>query len=471
MPHSVLTDDVFARQDIKDVELILTAFRTLLLLVIFVAPLVFGVENPFEIFDRREIVLMGVAGIYNIAMGVSSLRPSRFGVRRSLIVTMDMSLIAAWMQFTGRWELMSFYYVVVVVAAMWYRVLGGVVVAALCDFLFLLIWGRAAADTTRLVPPPFTSSMAINVVLLFVVGALAGYIAEAQERERERRLERELLIANYQQEIDVSSQLQPLLMARFENHPGLDLGTAMQTARGAGGGDYLDALVLEDGKTLLCIADVSGKSVRAQARVPLLKYSLRALAPLHESPADLMEQLQRTLTPDLQPDLYIAVCLIVLDPEFKTLTWCNAGHIAPLQVRRGAAQTAGSPKARISAASVRALETTSPALGLFPEIPPREKSFEWRPSDTLLLFTDGLADALSFGGEADGETQVHKLAARLENPEINALEAAQELVDLAASALGDKPFIAKHFTLGENLVGDGARRDDVAVLIARFRSL
>ena len=456
MPQTALHDDAFARQDIKDVELILTAFRTVLLLVIFAAPFVFGVENPLDQFDRREIMLMGVAGIYNIAMGVASLFPGRFGVRRPLIVAMDMLLVAAWIQFTARWELVSFYYVVVVVAAMWYRVLGGVIMAALCDFLFLLIWGRAASDVMQQRPPIFTASMAINVVLLFVVGALAGYIAEAQERERERRLERELLIANYQQEIDVSSQLQPLLMARFEKHPNLDLGAAMQSARGVGGGDYLDALVLAGGKTLLCIADVSGKSVRAQARVPLLKYSLRALAPLHDQPAELMAQLQKTLTPDLQPDIYIALCLIVLDPEHETLTWCNAGHIAPLRVRRGA---------------IGALETTSPALGLFPEIAPQQKSLGWQPKDALLLFTDGLADALSFGGAVDGEVQVLKLAARLENPDIAAPEAAQELVDLASSALGDKPFIAKHFTLGEKLAGHQARRDDVAVLIARFRGL
>lgn len=450
MPPVNLADDVFERQDIQDVELILTAFRTLLLVVICAAPFILGVESSFE---TREILLMGIAGAYNIAIGVSILSPGRCHVRRSLIVLMDTALIAAWMHFSGRWELMSFFFVIVVVAAMWYRVLGGVLAAAGCDFLFLLLWGRAAADISVVTPPAFTAQMAINVVLLFVVGALAGYIAEAQERERTRRLERELLIANYQQEIDVSSQLQPLLLARFEPQPGLDIGAALQSARGAGGGDYLDALPLGNGQVLLCIADVAGKSVRAQARVPLLKYSLRALAPLHHSPAALMAHLQRTLTPDLQPELYIALCLVVLDPESGVLTWCNAGHIAPLRVR---------------GEQIHALDTTSPALGLFPDIAPLELSLPWQRGDALLLFTDGLADALSFGGAADGETQVETLARRLSNPQIPASEAAQELVDLAASALDDKPFIARHFTLGEHFVSQGTRRDDVAVLVARF---
>ncbi len=451
MPLVSPADDAFEREDIRDVELILAAFRTLLLGVICAAPFVFGVESSF---DTREIALMAVAGVYNIAMGVGSLFPARFAVRRPLIVLMDAALIAAWMHFSGRWELMAFNFVVVVVAAMWYRVLGGVLAAAGCDFLFLLLWGRAAADIAIQRPPVFTAAMAINVVLLFVIGALAGYIAEAQERERTRRLERELLIANYQQEIDVSSHIQPLLLARFEPDPDLDIGAALQSARGVGGGDYLDALPLSNGKTLLCIADVAGKSVRAQARVPLLKYSLRALAPLHHRPADLMAQLQTTLTPDLGGELYIALCLVVLDPQNHTLLWCNAGHIAPFQVR---------------GEQILALETTSPALGLFPDIAPLEMSLPWQRGDALLLFTDGLADALSFGGAADGEAQVQKLAMRLANTGIAAPEAAQELLDLASAALDDKPFIARHFTLGEKLVGSGKHRDDVAVLVARFR--
>jgi serine phosphatase RsbU (regulator of sigma subunit) len=452
-PESPVPDE--ARDDIKDVELILTAFRTLLLLVIITAPSLLHIQ---VVLEPREIVLMGLAGIYNIGMGIASLLPGRYGVRRPLVVAMDTMLISVWIHFSERWELASFYFVVVVVAAMWYRVLGGVLAAAICNFLFLFMWGRVAADISLQRPPIFTSDMAINIVLLFVIGALAGYIAEAQEREREKRLERELLIANYQQEIDVSAQLQPLLISRFENNSILELGTAMQTARGAGGGDYIDALPLPDGRTLLCIADVAGKSVRAQARVPLLKYSLRALAPLNPEPAALAARLQTTLAPDLQPELYIALCLVVLDFEAHTLRYCNAGHIAPLHVR----QVGPVPQ-------ITALETNSPAMGLFPEIDPVAREMSWKPGDALLFFTDGLADALSFGGVADGELQVHKLAGRLVHPDVpSAPEAAQELVDLAIAALDDKPFIARHFTMGEKFVGTGVHRDDVAVLVARF---
>ena len=456
LKSTVTAPDFPDRDDIKDAELILTAFRTLLLLAIFFAPVVFAIERRF---DGGEWVLLGLAAIYNLAMGISSLFPTRYGVRRPLILAMDSLLITVWIHLTQRWELMSFYFVVVVVAAMWYRVLGGVLAAAICDFFFLFLWGRVAADSNFFTPPIFTAAMAINTVLLFVVGTLTGYLSEAQERDRERRLERELLIANYQLEIDVSSQLQPLLLERFGNHPHLDLGAALQSARSVGGGDYLDALPLPDGRTLLCIADVSGKSVRAQAHVPLLKYSLRALAPLHSDLADLTRKLQNALLPDLPPELYIALCLVVLDSESEQLCWCNAGHIAPLRVRRSE-----------SGPQIVALENTMPALGLFPEIEPQARQLDWCVGDVLLFFTDGLADALSFGGAVDGEMQVQKLAARLgQSVPLSSEEAAQELVDLAVSSLDDKQHAAKHFTLSERISAQ-VHRDDVAVLIARYRS-
>ena len=113
-------------------------------------------------------------------------------------------------------------------------------------------------------------------------------------------------------------------------------------------------------------------------------------------------------------------------------------------------------------------QVAPPALGLFPEIAPTESTARWERGDALLLFTDGLADALSFGGEIDGEDQVHKLAKRLNQPDIAAPEAAQEILDLASAALNDKPFLTRHFPLGERLAPKTTHRDDVAVLVARF---
>jgi serine phosphatase RsbU (regulator of sigma subunit) len=339
--------------------------------------------------------------------------------------------------------------------------------------------------------------MAINTALLILVGCLVGYIAEAQERERERRLEDQLLIANYQREIDLSSQLQPALMATqlmgldaplasgVETSAGqsggdLQIGAAMKSARQLGGGDYFDLIPLPDGCSGLCIADVSGKSVRAQARLPLLKYSLRALAPLYAQPDRLLERLNETLAPDLQPELYIALCYIVLDPRRQTLTWCNAGHIAPLLLSPSSAdpdQSTLIEPQTIENTSIVPLDTDGPAIGMFPELAYEARTRPWLPGDQLLLFTDGLTDALSFRGSEDGEEQARKFAQRLgREANRDPREVAQELVDMAVavldeatpleraqSALLQTPF---KYDQPEDAV-DAKHRDDIMVVIAR----
>jgi len=468
----------------QDAELTITAVRTVVLLAALAVPTLLDGSKGYQ---REEIWLAVVAGFYNMAAGLSCLWPGRYGLRRPFILAMDMTLITFWIHVSRQWELFPFYYVVVVMAAMWFRVFGGVVAAAFCNFFFLFLWGHAAADDMMSSVMVFTTAMAINSTLLFLVGCLVGFIAEAQERERQHRLESQLLIANYQREIDISSQLQPLLMSPGWNEGAatdssvafpvaqidstLDIGAAMKLARTVGGGDYFDVISLEGGCTALCIADVAGKSVRAQARIPLLKYSLRALAPLYPQPDVLVKRLNETLAPDLQPELFIGLCYIVLDPHHQTLTWCNAGHIAPLLIAHDT--------------KIVALETLGPALGMFPGMAYTARSLPWCPSDQLLLFTDGLVDALDdvHGLDGDGEDAVMRLAAQLavapQDPQRTPRVVAQEVVDTAVAAL-EKSSHSSHLLsrLGtpDNLT-DGApsdaasaHRDDITVVLARYKT-
>jgi serine phosphatase RsbU (regulator of sigma subunit) len=396
-----------------------------------------------------------------------------------------MMLVTLWIRLSGQWELFPFYFLVVVVAAMWFKVLGGALAATFCNFFFLFLWSRAAADPELEHIPVFTTSMALGTLLLFLVGCLVGYIAEIQDKERERRLESQLLVANYQREIDLSSQLQPLLFesqnqnAQSPGAQNLDIGVATKAARELGGGDYVDAIALGEDKTLICIADVSGKSVRAQARLPLLKYALRALAPLHHDPADLVKNLNETLAPDLQPELYIAFCCAVIDGKLGVLRWCNAGHIAPLVVRNSLQGNNNEGDILI-----QPLETCGPPLGLFPEREYSGCEIKWHEGDQLLLYTDGLSDALSFNNTEDGEAQVRRLAARLSQETQRPIdEVADDFIALAGAALEAADELPERLRAGfisslknlrapatpSNAEGAG-HRDDITVVVVRAKS-
>ena len=504
-------------------------FRTIVLVTALFVPRLLNGLVPIA---TPLIWLAATAGAYNLVVVGAYFWRGRLSLRRPFIIAMDLMLITLWIRLTSAWGLFPLYYVVVVVAAMWYRIWGGVLTAFCCNFLYVMMLMRSIIAYGQDISPNGTSpslhdtfylmanlpflgtGFALNVALLFLIGSLVGSLALAQERERTRRLEEQLLLANYQREIDLATQMQPLLVAHewftpdeiqgetpdetreptstnaseaaslpvsnallsdvllseealslsnalsstrsplqapellprtrttIASQARVRLGATMQTARDFGGGDYFDFIPLENGRSALCIADVSGKSVRAQARLPLLKYALRALAPLYSEPETLITRLNQTLAPDLQNDLFIGLCYIVLDPRANRLQWCNAGHIAPLLLPSHALD-----EKNRAIPELTALETLGPALGLFPETQYESKSASWRPGDRLLMFTDGLSDALSYRGREDGEEQIRHIALAMEASFwLEPQSVAQTFLALAQDAFEDRDTLLSRFS-------------------------
>ncbi|MEO6906458.1 MAG: SpoIIE family protein phosphatase, partial [Abditibacteriaceae bacterium] len=384
-------------------------------------------------------------------------QPDRYGLRRWLIVAMDMMLITLWIHVSGQWNLFAFYYLVVVVAAMWFRVAGGVLAAILCDFFFLFLWLRMAGNPAVTHPPGFTNFMALHLLLLLLIGCLVGYIAEIQERERQARLESQELVDNYQREIELSSQLQPLLADKINiDRKALEIGSATATARPFGGGDYIDCITLPDGRISLCIADVSGKSVRAQARLPLFKYALRALAPLHKDAGELMVQLNAMLLPDLQPELYITACYVIIDTENKLLNWCNAGHVPPLLCAEN---------------NITELPASGPALGMFAESTYQSSSAPWQPNDCLLLYTDGLTDAIKTS-EDDTDKLQSMWKELITEPTLTIQEMVDVLLGEAQASLKKDALSRKQKVHPQNweknvAATSGSHLDDITLLLAK----
>lgn len=428
----------------REAELVVVIFRTIVLLLALLAPGLVGIPGQY---NSQEAWLAALAGMYNIMSAMSCARPDRYGLRRWLIVAMDMMLITLWIHVSGQWNLFAFYYLVIVVAAMWFRVAGGVLAAIFANFFFLFLWLRMAARPEMIRPPSFTSYMALHMLLLLLVGCLVGYIAEIQERERQARLESQELIDNYQREIELSSQLQPLLADEINiDRKTLEIGSTTATARPFGGGDYMDCIVLPDGRVALCIADVSGKSVRAQARLPLFKYALRALAPLYQDAGELMQHLNTLLLPDLQPELYITACYVIIDTENNLLNWCNAGHVPPLLWSEN---------------STTELPASGPALGMFAESTFKSSTAPWQPADSLLLYTDGLTDAIKTS-EKDEEKLQLMWQELITEPTLTAQEAVDVLLGEAQMAL------AKNASSGKAAPNNnGSHRDDITLLLAK----
>jgi serine phosphatase RsbU (regulator of sigma subunit) len=189
---------------------------------------------------------------------------------------------------------------------------------------------------------------------------------------------------------------------------------------------------------------------------------------LHPEPAELVMRLNETLAHDLSAELYIAFCCVRIDSELGVLHWCNAGHIAPLLVHCDDRDNC----------STRPLEANGPPLGMFPELEYTAGEAKWQKGDHLLLYTDGLADALSYNDTEDGEAQVKTLAARLSHESTRpASEVAQDFIALSGTALEAaetlperlrSQFVALRPHRQEQST-PSTHRDDITVVVARAK--
>jgi sigma-B regulation protein RsbU (phosphoserine phosphatase) len=162
------------------------------------------------------------------------------------------------------------------------------------------------------------------------------------------------------------------------------------------GGDYFDVFSFSERRVGLCIADVSGKGMPAALLMSNLQAVVKALASENTSPKDLVEKVNRVMCSNTTEAKFITLFYGLLDVDGKTLRYANAGHNAPILTRKDGAQ-------------VR-LEEGGLILGIFQERSYEEGEIELRPGDRLVMFTDGLSEAVDGEGEEFGEERVVELS-------------------------------------------------------------
>ena len=158
------------------------------------------------------------------------------------------------------------------------------------------------------------------------------------------------------------------------------------------GGDFFLLARLDADRTAVLIGDVSGHGYQA-ALVMALSLSAAAIhVQAAFDPAIAMEAVRRSLADELSStDMSLSLCYALIDARSRELRFANAGH--PHAFRLGG----DGQCARLTA--------TVPPLG-FSDEPIVDVAMPWRDGDRLVLFTDGLTDALDERGRRLGEDAV-----------------------------------------------------------------
>src|SRR5216683_1185036 len=194
------------------------------------------------------------------------------------------------------------------------------------------------------------------------------------------------------QEYAEAREIQQALMPKeIPQMPGLEISGSWRPARIVGG-DYFDVFKFGASRLGLCIADVSGKGMPAALLMSNLQAVVKAVAAENTSPKELVEKVNRVMWRNTTEAKFITLFYGLLDIDCKTLQYANAGHNAPVLTREDGVQ-------------VR-LELGGLIVGAFEESVYDQGEIDVRPGDRLVMFTDGLSEAVDRNGEEFGEKRL-----------------------------------------------------------------
>jgi phosphoserine phosphatase RsbU/P len=176
------------------------------------------------------------------------------------------------------------------------------------------------------------------------------------------------------------------------------------------GGDYYDFIQFDNGQIGMAVADVAGKGFSAALLTFMIHAFLRSqtiassTSAYSASLANIASSLNRLLFASTSSSSYVTFFYAQYDEQTGRLSFVNAGHNPPFVLHAN-----GGSAARTSNGSVMRLTAGGPVLGLFKECPVEERSFELRPGDFLLAYTDGAIEAVNRTGEEFGEERLLNL--------------------------------------------------------------
>jgi sigma-B regulation protein RsbU (phosphoserine phosphatase) len=199
---------------------------------------------------------------------------------------------------------------------------------------------------------------------------------------QEQRLERDLAMAR-------EVQLRLLPPAKPQ-HKHAEFSSRFIPARTIGG-DLYDFISYDPNRSAIALGDVSGKAAPAALYAALVSGIMRSSANQLLSPSELLESLNDALQERKLDSQYVAMLYGLWNDENRTLQIANAGAVQPLFCRSGEVET---------------VHAEGFPLGMFPNVKYEEFSLSTQPGDSLIFFSDGIADAQNSDGDMFGDDRL-----------------------------------------------------------------
>jgi len=236
----------------------------------------------------------------------------------------------------------------------------------------------------------FTEDHLKVLTTLASVAAIRVENARLVEARLEReRLERELALAS-----EIQQRFQPTAPPQVDGYELQGISFPCYEI----GGDYYDFIERDDGRLVIALGDVSGKGTAAALLMSSLHAAIHAQSASHNTLSATISAVNRYLADNIPANRFVTLFYAELDPDSGALSFLNAGHNPPLIVH--------------SAGTVEQLASGGLPLGIKPDAEYREGRTQLQRGDVLVIYSDGVTEAVSPTGEEYGATRLYEVVSR-----------------------------------------------------------
>ena len=237
-------------------------------------------------------------------------------------------------------------------------------------------------------------------------------------------------------DLAIACEIQQAILPRVfppfpEDSDKLDVAASMTPAKDVGG-DFYDFFRIDDDRIGFVIADVSGKGIPAAIFMAVSRTLIRATGVRGGSPADCLTYSNKLLAAESVDCMFVTVFYGIFNLKTGEISYCNAGHNPPYILKRGGA--------------VEVLPMSQdPMVGAIDGIEYHGATLQLDHGDSLVMFTDGVTEAMNAQNEEFGEERLEDTLAEV------TMHNCQQIVEAIKADVAA-------------FVGDAEQSDDITVL-------
>jgi len=269
-----------------------------------------------------------------------------------------------------------------------------------------------------------------------LLAGLSDHITVALERGRliEAYIEKERLEEGLKLAHDIQMSMLPKTFPPFPERRDLDIFAAITPAKKVGG-DFYDFFFLDENRLCFAIGDVSGKGVPAALFMAVVKTLFRAIAGRVQNPGEILSTVNREICRDNDSQMFTTLFCGILDTRTGEIRYSNGGHNPPYHLSRAGVQQVPKTGGRV--------------LGLLEETTYAGSRLVLGPGETLLLYTDGVTEALDPAEQFFSERRLESILTQIN----------------FASAREQIEYLTREITL---FAAGAEQADDITTLAIRF---